>query len=159
MPKPRPRSVPGPPATATETGRSGGPCNCAAGSRLTTAMVDLDAVRQACEPIARWWQTTQTSGRADPDTLARAVRRARLLGPVPGPLGAALAYILAGCPDLDYPKVHAAFSRVASAAAATDRPTLRELAQPPADPVPVAVQLSLAGIPADTTHKRRASRR
>lgn len=120
-------------------------------------MVDLDALRQACEPIARWWQTTQTSGRADPDTLARAVRRARLLGPVPGPLGAALAYILDGCPDLDYPKVHAAFSRVASAATAGDRPTLAELARPP-DPVPV--QLSLAGIPAaDTRHQRRASRR
>lgn len=123
-----------------------------------TTNVDLDALRQACEPIARWWQTTQASGRADPDTLARAVRRARLLGPVPGPLGAALAYILDGCPDLYYPKVHAAFSRVASAAAATDPPTLNELARLAADPVPV--QLSLAGIPAaDTNHKRRASRR
>ena len=122
-----------------------------------TTVVDLDALRQACEPIARWWQTTQTTGRADPDTLARAVRRARLLGPVPGPLGAALAYILDGCPDLDYPKVHAAFSRVASAAA-IDPASLNELAQSPADPV--AVQLSLAGIPAaDTTHKRKASRR
>lgn len=121
-----------------------------------TTRVDLDAVRQACKPIARWWQTTQTTGRADPDTLARAVRRARLLGPVPGPLGAALAYILDGCPDLDYPKVHAAFSRVASAAAATDNATLNELARP-ADPVPV--HLSLAGIPAaDTTHKRRSRR-
>lgn len=122
-----------------------------------TAMVDLDALRQACEPIARWWQTTQKSGSADPDTLARAVRRARLLGPVPGPLGAALAYILDGCPDLDYPKVHAAFTRVASAAT-TDPPTLNELARLAVDPVPV--QLSLAGIPtADTNHKRRASRR
>lgn len=123
-----------------------------------TVVVDLDAVRQACEPIARWWQTTHDSGRADPDSLARAVRRARLLGPVPGPLGAALAYILDGCPNLDYPKVHAAFSRVVTAAA-TDRPTLVERH---GRLIPVPVQLSLGGIPAPDTNAlqhRRASRR
>lgn len=71
-----------------------------------------DAIREACDPIGRWWQDAQETGRPDPEQLQRSVRRARLLGPLPGPLGEALAYILDGCPDLDYARVHAAFSRV-----------------------------------------------
>jgi hypothetical protein len=122
-------------------------------------MVDRYAVRQACEPIARWWQTTQESGRADPDNLARAVRRARLLGPVPGPLGTALAYILEGCPDLDYPRVQAAFTRV-TAAARTDETNPAALSDEPSVDSPV--QLCFAGIPSpetNVTRQRKVSRR
>ena len=80
--------------------------------------LDYDAIRQACEPIGRWWEQTQASGTADPDRLSRAVKRAKLLGPLPGTLGAALSYILAGCPDLDYPRVKAAFDHVSAAGTA-----------------------------------------
>lgn len=115
------------------------------------ARVDLDAVRQACEPIGRWWERTQTTGRADPVRLARAVSRTKLLGPLPGPLGAALAYILAGCPDLDYPKVCAAFDRVA-AASRFSGPTPDDLGQScgPAGPVQLRFEdiVHAAGEPA-----------
>lgn len=117
-------------------------------SPCTTTVADelqSDVIRQACEPIGKWWQQAQLTGHPDPEQLRRSVRRARLLGPVPGPLGEALAYILDGCPDLDYPKVHAAFSRVTSAGAVG--PTRADLGEEPAVPK-APLQLCLAGMPA-----------
>lgn len=124
---------------------------------MVTATVDLDAVRQACQPIARWWRAYLDGADPDPQALARATTRARLLGPVPGAVGRAITYILSGCPDLDYRKAHAAFSRIAAVADRSDHPAAASLA----DPSPgEAVQLSLAGIPAGRpTKRRRAGRR
>lgn len=107
---------------------------------MTAATVDPDALRQACQPIARWWQAYLEGAEPDPASLARATARARLLGPLPGPVGRALRYVISGCPDLDYHKTHDAFTRIAAAA---NSPT------PPAPQrQPVGVQLSLAGMPA-----------
>jgi hypothetical protein len=119
---------------------------------LNAATVDLDALRQACQPIARWWQAYLDGAEPDPARLARATARARLLGPLPGPIGRALRYVISGCPDLDYHKTHAAFTRIAAAAHSPTRPA-------PARQ-PFAVQLSLAGMPAALRLRpNRAARR
>ena len=78
-------------------------------------MQDLPTIRRACQPIARWWDNYRTTGQADPDRLDQALVDARALGPLPGRLGQALAYIIAGCrPDLNYADVSAAFDRLAA---------------------------------------------
>jgi hypothetical protein len=121
-------------------------------------VTDLDAVRQACRPIARWWRAYEHGGYPDPDTLARATTRARLLGPVPGHLGEAIAYVIDGCQDLNYQNAHAAFSRIAAVAEQARTLTLADLddlsARPPE-------QLCLAGIPSAprAATKRRTHRR
>jgi hypothetical protein len=78
-------------------------------------MQDLPTIRRACLPVARWWDDYLTTGQADPDSLDQALFDARALGPVPGRLGEALAYIIAGClPNLNYADASEAFDRVAS---------------------------------------------
>jgi hypothetical protein len=106
-------------------------------------MIDLDAIRQACRPIARWWRAYEQGGYPDPHTLARATTRARLLGPVPGHLGEAIAYIVDGCQDLNYQKAHAAFSRIATLAEQAGPLTIADLDDSSARP---PEQLRLSGI-------------
>ena len=121
-------------------------------------MIDLDAIRQACRPLARWWRAYEQGGDPDPHTLARATTRARLLGPVPGLLGEAIAYIVDGCQDLNYQKAHAAFNRIAAAAEQAGPLTVADLDDASARP---PQHLCLAGIPAAqlATPKRRVQRR
>lgn len=107
---------------------------------MNTAAVDPDALRQACQPIARWWQAYLQGAEPDPASLARATARARLLGPLPGAVGRALSYVISGCPDLDYHKTHAAFTRIAAAANSPTRPAPQRQ--------PAEVQLTLAKMPA-----------
>jgi len=100
--------------------------------------VDLATLRRACAPVARWWEDHLASGDADPDTLAAALGPARALGPVPGRLGAALAYLVAGCPGLDYASACAAFTHVAAVG--------RSDAAAPPPRRPAAPQPSLPGL-------------
>lgn len=101
-------------------------------------VVDLATLRRACAPVARWWEDHLASGDADPDTLAAALGPARALGPVPGRLGAALAYLVAGCPGLDYASACAAFTHVAAVG--------RSDAAAPPPRRPAAPQPSLPGL-------------
>lgn len=121
-------------------------------------MTDLEAIRQACRPIARWWRAYQQGGYPDPHTLARATTRARLLGPVPGLLGEAIAYVVDGCQDLNYQKAHSAFSRIAALAERAGPLTLADLDDASARP---PQQLCLSGIPTAplVAPKRRVHRR
>ncbi len=98
---------------------------------------DLGALRRACAPVARWWEDHLRGGDADPDALEAALGPTRALGPVPGRLGAALAYLVAGCPDLDYPSACAAFTHVAAVGRG---------GTPPPPPATAAHQLSLPGL-------------
>jgi hypothetical protein len=78
-------------------------------------MQHLPAIRRACQPIASWWDDYLSTGQAGPDRLDKALADARALGPLPGRLGEALAYIIAGClRDLNYTDASAAFDRVAA---------------------------------------------
>ena len=119
-------------------------------------MTDLEAVRQACRPIARWWRAYERGVYPDPAALARATARARLLGAIPGALGEAITYIVEGCQDLNYPRAHAAFNRVAAAAERPGPLTLDDLEEPAAGG---AEQLCLAGIPAPMALGSRSRRR
>lgn len=95
-------------------------------------VTDHEAIRQACQPLARWWHAYQHGTQPDPDRLARAASRARLLGPVPGPVGHALALILEAPEDLDYPELEAAFTCIARAAdQPPTRPTRARVAESP----------------------------
>jgi hypothetical protein len=117
--------------------------------------IDPDALRQACQPIARWWHAYLDGNQPDPATLARATARARLLGPVPGPTGRALRYVVSGCPDLDYHKAHAAFTQIAAAADGI-RPLPKSF--PNRRQEPQAVQLCLAGMPATAPPTQQTGR-
>ena len=165
MPKPQPRRsgrqipIRSGPATSLRSRRNKPNRSTKAQPRPSagSSVLDRDAIRQACEPIARWWQHTLGGGGADPAGLSRAVSRAKLLGPVPGPLGASLAYIVDGCPDLDYPKVHAAFSRVA-AAAGPDGPTPLDLGEGGSEGLPVQLRLDgIDGAAAPVRHRARTA--
>jgi len=113
-------------------------------------VVDLATLRRACAPVARWWEDHLASGDADPDALEAALGAARALGPVPGRLGAALGYLVAGCPDLDYASACAAFTHVAA--------VRRGDAAAPPPRGPAAHQPSLPGLGAPPAPARPASR-
>jgi hypothetical protein len=125
-------------------------------------MVDPAAVHQACQPLARWWRRYQDGESPDPGRLARAASRAKLLGPVPGPLGEALAYIVEGQPTpADYDKLCAAFTRIADAAG-QGKLTLADLgdiavAADGCDEQQVT-QLCLDGITVPTKHQGRGAK-
>jgi hypothetical protein len=106
--------------------------------------IDLAAVHQACQPIAAWWTTYRDHPQhPDPEALRRANARAQLLGPIPGPLGDALAYIVSGAPDLDIDRIQAAFEQITTAAHQTHlqpHDLDHRSTQPP-------TQLSLPGLP------------
>jgi hypothetical protein len=119
------------------------------------ATLDPDALRQACQPIARWWRAYLGGIEPDPATLARATARARLLGPVPGPTGRALRYVVSGCPDLDYHKARAAFTQIAAIADGVPPQPRPAPNKPQESP---AVQLCLAGMPATVPPKHHTGR-
>ena len=117
-------------------------------------MVDLDTIRRACAPVALWWDDFLRTKTADPNTLERALDPARSLPPLAGRLGAALSYILAGCPDLHYPMAHKAFSRVARVGR-TPTANMAVLDQPPITTRNATEQLCLPGLPAATERAGR----
>jgi hypothetical protein len=126
-------------------------------------MQDLPTIRRACQPVARWWDDYLTTGQADPDSLDQALVDARALGPVPGRLGEALAYIIAGClPNLNYADASAAFDRVAAVGRGATIEALDTIATPSplAQPGAAAAsttpgqQLAFPGITAASTPTR-----
>jgi len=119
----------------------------------TADVVDIAPLRlrRACAPLSAWWQRSVAAGRFDPDQLQAALSPLSDLGPLPGPLGAEVAYLIQGAPDLDVGRISTAMetiSRLASHAGRSPEPA------PPRDRPPL--QLSFADLDAEfPTQQRR----
>lgn len=90
-----------------------------------TVVADLVALRRACRPVAAWWRLYLASGSVDGAALDAALIELGNVGSVPGRLGMAIDFLLAGCPGATYVEAADAFTIVAAAGRGASLPSAR----------------------------------
>ena len=109
-------------------------------------------IRYACGPLARWWQTSRSVGRFDPDALCLALEPLKAIEAAPGPTGEAIRYLIAGAPDLDLDRITNAIALLCAVAGG------EPVALVGASPIIRHEQLSLPGIEPPRPRPQRGTR-